>query len=246
MSYRLTSTVLRAYKGPPTARLVLAVLADCANGFGLAWPGVALLAERSGLSERRIRQLLAQLEREGSIEAFGSRKGGQALAVRWKVADPAVGRSVSRVANPEAHFRVEGRTNPEAHFRVPGGKYPEIFDTEPRKNRHGTLKPISAQAVRSYQEVVRARKHTQESDVGAENRKSVGENSTPKPNGSGPGRSAIPRVPAKGDQAGIERAARTLGLWPLEGAAGRSYDAAHDVVVREIARRHRGDLPEPR
>lgn len=54
----------------PTAghKLVLLSIADRINGFGLAWPAVADIAHRAGLSERQAQRVLADLKRLGVLE----------------------------------------------------------------------------------------------------------------------------------------------------------------------------------
>ena len=47
--------------------LILLALADYANHNGICWPGVAALAEKSRVSERYVRDLLGDLERDGFI-----------------------------------------------------------------------------------------------------------------------------------------------------------------------------------
>ena len=44
-------------------------------------------------------------------------------------------------------------------------------------------------------------------------------------------------MPRRGDQQAIENAARTLGVWPVH--TELDWYAAHDLVVKEIHRRHR-------
>ena len=47
--------------------LVLLALADYANHNGICWPGVEALAEKARVSERYVRDLLGDLERDGFI-----------------------------------------------------------------------------------------------------------------------------------------------------------------------------------
>ena len=53
----------------PSTRMVAVALADYANtDNGQAWPSVANLARRSGLSTRQVQRCLRQIERDGWIE----------------------------------------------------------------------------------------------------------------------------------------------------------------------------------
>ena len=53
----------------PSTRMVAVALADYANtDNGHAWPSVANLARRSGLSTRQVQRCLRQIERDGWIE----------------------------------------------------------------------------------------------------------------------------------------------------------------------------------
>ena len=47
--------------------LVLLALADYANDNGICWPGVPALAKKARVSERYVRDLLGDLERDGYI-----------------------------------------------------------------------------------------------------------------------------------------------------------------------------------
>ena len=53
----------------PSTRMVAVALADYANtDNGHAWPSVANLARRSGLSTRQVQRCLRQIEKDGWIE----------------------------------------------------------------------------------------------------------------------------------------------------------------------------------
>ena len=52
---------------PPTDKLVLLALADCANDEGLAWPSIATLARKTGCSERTVQRSLRAAEVAGLV-----------------------------------------------------------------------------------------------------------------------------------------------------------------------------------
>lgn len=52
---------------PPTDKLVFLALADCANDEGLAWPSIATIARKSGVSERTVQRSIRLAEKSGLI-----------------------------------------------------------------------------------------------------------------------------------------------------------------------------------
>jgi hypothetical protein len=58
-------------KLPSTQKFVLITLADQANDAGVCWPGVESVTERTGLSERAVRNSLRWLEANGYITTLG-------------------------------------------------------------------------------------------------------------------------------------------------------------------------------
>jgi len=68
MSFQITNAVWECSAVAGSARLLLLAIADYADEEGVAWPGVRTLARRTLLSERRVQQLLRQLQSEGQIE----------------------------------------------------------------------------------------------------------------------------------------------------------------------------------
>lgn len=150
MSYRITSLVVRGYTGPRWALPVLMALADYADDKGIAWPSVASIGTRARLSERRVREHLATLERDRWIRPTGSRSGGRALTVRWcinveKLRNPDAGGTHSDPLNPAADRRVSepetdaetlrpAAVNPATHRRKPCGR-PQGKQLEATKKR---------------------------------------------------------------------------------------------------------------
>lgn len=62
-------------------RDVLLVYADHANEDHLAWPGVALVAWKVGVSERQVQRVLRSLVTDGLLKIAGREKGGRRSAV---------------------------------------------------------------------------------------------------------------------------------------------------------------------
>jgi DNA-binding transcriptional ArsR family regulator len=94
MSWDAVKAARDGSAAPPTARLVLLVLASYANpDTGLAYPSVTRLAENTGLSRRTVQAGLTALEAAGEIEQIGSRRGGRGRATRYRVVVRAKGAS---------------------------------------------------------------------------------------------------------------------------------------------------------
>lgn len=71
MSYKALTWALEQKVGNPTAKLVLALLADYANNHDYtAFPAQATLAQRAHCSQRQITRLLKNLEQAGFIARF--------------------------------------------------------------------------------------------------------------------------------------------------------------------------------
>lgn len=73
MSIRIMSDIWEM-PFPPTDKLVFLALADCANDEGLAWPSIATIARKSGVSERTVQRSIRSGEKAGLIrreEVFG-------------------------------------------------------------------------------------------------------------------------------------------------------------------------------
>lgn len=71
----------------PSAKLVACALADCANvkHNGIAFPSVAMLMHRTGLSERRVQIHLRELVAGGWIEPVGATHGGRGMSTRYRL-----------------------------------------------------------------------------------------------------------------------------------------------------------------
>jgi hypothetical protein len=52
---------------PPTEKLVFLALADCANDEGLAWPSIATIARKTGVSDRSVQRAIRMGETRGLI-----------------------------------------------------------------------------------------------------------------------------------------------------------------------------------
>src|SRR5258708_30391836 len=85
MSARLMGLVFEHH--PPGCDLVVCLaLADQADHWGNnIFPGVALLAKMTGLSERTVQRALSALEANGWLQVVGYRNGGRSPATRWRV-----------------------------------------------------------------------------------------------------------------------------------------------------------------
>jgi DNA-binding transcriptional MocR family regulator len=69
-----------------TAKAVLKELAWFADDKGeRIWPSVRTLAERTGMGRRTVQKILRELEREGAIQALGSRLGGRHRTTRYRM-----------------------------------------------------------------------------------------------------------------------------------------------------------------
>lgn len=68
---------------PATEKLVLLCLADFADDDGVCWPSVETLIERTGLSDRCVREQLKRLEAAGLIER--DRRVGQSATYRLNI-----------------------------------------------------------------------------------------------------------------------------------------------------------------
>lgn len=67
MSIRIMSAVWEEADVSGATLLILLALADYANDQGFCWPGVHALAKKARTSERYVRELLGDLERDGHI-----------------------------------------------------------------------------------------------------------------------------------------------------------------------------------
>ena len=67
MSYQAVSAVLLAKKPKGIPRLVLVVLAECANKNGVCWPSMPTIAARAAISVRHAKRVVHGLERSGHI-----------------------------------------------------------------------------------------------------------------------------------------------------------------------------------
>lgn len=98
-------------------RAVLLVLAEAANGDGIAWPSRATIAERACISDRQVRRLLGDLEDLGRITSERGRRGGRGRSTRYRV--------TPRADDGSAHARElsDGPSGPRkgGHERPPLG-----------------------------------------------------------------------------------------------------------------------------
>lgn len=75
-----------------TAKFVLVVLANCADGrHFLAWPSTAYLAETTGQDRKTVLENLKRLREMGYIEDTGERKGGTGQVIVYRLKSPETG-----------------------------------------------------------------------------------------------------------------------------------------------------------
>lgn len=89
--------------------LLLLAIADHANEEGTAWPSVPTLAKKVRVTERRIQQMLRELQEEGELVITDDRRYGKMSNTFKLTVKPT---SPMDESNGEAHFTVNG----EAHF----------------------------------------------------------------------------------------------------------------------------------
>jgi Helix-turn-helix domain len=81
--------------GSATEKVLLLVLANYANEFGVSWPSQKTLADETALGERTVRRVLADMERRGVIRRIvrrrdnGSRQSDQILLSAFEGRKPA-------------------------------------------------------------------------------------------------------------------------------------------------------------
>jgi Helix-turn-helix domain len=68
MSYRVVEAILAQKEPKAASRMVLVVLAECANAKGGCWPSMRTIAARSGLSLRHAKRIIHGLQQAGHIE----------------------------------------------------------------------------------------------------------------------------------------------------------------------------------
>lgn len=86
MSVRATTAVWFESEAKGAAKLVLLAIADCANDEGIAWPSMATVARKCGLtSERGVREHVKRLEESGELEVI--ERPGRSSVYRIRVGD---------------------------------------------------------------------------------------------------------------------------------------------------------------
>ena len=75
MSVQAISWALDYAAGSVTEKVLLLVLANYANEFGVSWPSQKTLADQTALGERTVRRVLADMERRGVIRRIVRRRG---------------------------------------------------------------------------------------------------------------------------------------------------------------------------
>ncbi len=75
MSVQATTWALDYAAGSVTEKVLLLVLANYANEFGVSWPSQKTLADQTALGERTVRQVLADMEHRGVIRRIVRRRG---------------------------------------------------------------------------------------------------------------------------------------------------------------------------
>ena len=67
MSYKAVSRILAAKEPKGIPRLVLIVIAECANHAGVCWPSMATIAERAAITVRHAKRVVHALEKARHI-----------------------------------------------------------------------------------------------------------------------------------------------------------------------------------
>ena len=100
-------------RSKPTQRLVLLAIADCANDRGAeAYPSIATLAAKTGLSERGVRKAIGELEALGELEV--QYKSGPHGCNRYRVL----------MSDPASDARSSGATEADdTRHEVPGTRH---------------------------------------------------------------------------------------------------------------------------
>ena len=75
MSVQAITWALDYAAGSVTEKVILLVLANYANEFGVSWPSQKTLADQTALGERTVRRVLADMERRGVIRRIVRRRG---------------------------------------------------------------------------------------------------------------------------------------------------------------------------
>ncbi len=75
MSVQAITWALDYAAGSVTEKVLLLVLANYANEFGVSWPSQKTLADQTALGERTVRRVLADMERRGVIRRIVRRRG---------------------------------------------------------------------------------------------------------------------------------------------------------------------------
>jgi len=92
--------ITRAWAAPcasASEKLVLLALADRADDGGVAWPSMATMATRCGLSAKQVRRHIRALVHRGLIGVLSGGKGGRATTPKYKLLlqNPPTGGSLS-------------------------------------------------------------------------------------------------------------------------------------------------------
>jgi hypothetical protein len=137
---------------PPGCDLVLPLaLADQADHSGNnIFPGVALLARMTGLSERTVQRGLTALETNGWLQVVGFRNGGRSRATRWRInpawiADPATFNFDLKIPRQNVTLFDSETVTPEATMGDTGGLKGDIA-VSPAK----TLDPNAPREQRAF------------------------------------------------------------------------------------------------
>ena len=75
MSVQAITWALDYPAGSVTEKVILLVLANYANEYGISWPSQKTLADQTALGERTVRRVLADMERRGVIRRIVRRRG---------------------------------------------------------------------------------------------------------------------------------------------------------------------------
>jgi hypothetical protein len=136
---RFVSLVMDGLVGvDPSAKLVVVVLADCANqnAGGIAFPSIATIARRTGICERQVRDHLRKLEVEDWISREGATHGGRGMTTRYRLNLRRL-LTVAALEKAAAERRVSEKKGGSASPGI-NGENPAVQPTKPGSVEHET------------------------------------------------------------------------------------------------------------
>lgn len=149
MSIEAVSWALAQSISPSSAKFVLVVLGNCANGDSrLAHPSVAHLAEATGQDRKTVIAGLHKLREMGFIEDTGERRGTTGQVVVYRLKNPESGTAEqSQIGNssesgtvPNIPPKSPGFPREQSRFSAKGSQKRDTEPSEPSRNQKGTEK----------------------------------------------------------------------------------------------------------